>query len=67
MVLNSLKVVLVEKKRTGKWLSEKLGKNDATVSRWCRNEFQPSHETLFAIAKVLNVSVRKLLIETKKD
>lgn len=62
MELNRLKVVLVEKKRTGKWLAEKLGKNEATVSRWCTNESQPSLETLFAIAKVLNVDVRELLL-----
>lgn len=61
MELNRLKVVLVEKKRTGKWLAEKLGKNEATVSRWCTNESQPSLETLFAIAKVLNVDVREIL------
>lgn len=62
MELNRLKVVLVEKKRTGKWLAEKLGKNEATVSRWCTNESQPSLETLFAIAKALNVDVRELLV-----
>ena len=64
MELNRLKVVLVEQKRTGKWLAEKLGKNEATVSRWCTNESQPSLETLFAIAKALNVDVRVLLIPT---
>lgn len=66
MELNRLKVVLVERKRTGKWLAEKLGKNEATVSRWCTNEFQPSLETLFAIAKALNVDVRDLLVSTKE-
>lgn len=65
MELNRLKVVLVEKKRTGKWLAEKLVKNEATVSRWCTNESQPSLETLFAIAKALNVDVRELLISNK--
>jgi transcriptional regulator with XRE-family HTH domain len=66
MELNRLKVVLVEQKRTGKWLAEKLGKNEATVSRWCTNESQPSLETLFAIAKALNVDVKELLVSTKK-
>lgn len=65
MELNRLKVVLVEKKRTGKWLAEKLEKNEATVSRWCTNESQPSLETLFAIAEVLGVDVRELLVKTK--
>lgn len=65
MELNRLKIVLVEKKKTGKWLAEKLGKNEATVSRWCTNESQPSLETLFAIAKALNVDARELLVNTK--
>lgn len=65
MELNRLKVVLVERKRTGKWLAETLKKNKATVSRWCTNESQPSLETLFAIAKVLKVNVRELLVSTK--
>lgn len=54
----------MERKRTGKWLAESLGKNEATVSRWCTNESQPSLETLFAIAKVLKVDVRELLVST---
>ena len=65
MELNRLKVVLVEKKRTGKWLAETLGKNEATVSRWCANVSQPSLEILFAIAKALNVDVRELLMSKK--
>lgn len=49
--MNKLKVVLVEKKYTDKWFAEALGKNGATVSRWCTNESQPSLKTLFAIVK----------------
>ena len=64
---NRLKIVLAEKKRTGKWLAEKLGKNEATVSRWCTNESQPSIETLFEIAKALDVNVRELLTETESE
>mgnify|MGYP002526692205 FL=1 len=67
MDLNRLKVVLVEKKKTGKWLAEILGKNEATVSRWCTNESQPSLETLFEIAKVLDVDIKELLVSTKKQ
>ena len=66
MELNRLKVVLVEQKRTGKWLAETLGKNEATVSRWCSNVSQPSLEMLFAIAKALKVDVRELLVSTSK-
>lgn len=53
--INRLKVVLVEQQRTGKWLAETLGRNEATVSRWCTNETQPSLETLIEIANVLNI------------
>ena len=63
--INRLKVVLAEQGRTNKWLSEKLGKNTTTVSRWCTNEMQPSLETLTEIAEVLGVDVRELLVSTK--
>jgi transcriptional regulator with XRE-family HTH domain len=43
-----------------------LGKNEATVSRWCTNDYQPTLETLYAIAELLNVDIRELLISTKK-
>jgi len=33
--INQIKVVLAEKKRTNKWLAEQLGKDPATVSKWC--------------------------------
>jgi len=64
-VINRLKIILVEKDRTNKWLSEKLNKNKTTVSRWCTNEMQPSLETLVNIAEVLDVDVRELLVSTK--
>lgn len=61
--INRLKVVLVEKKRTGKWLVEQLGKDPATVSKWCTNVAQPGLETLVQISKVLEVDIRELLLE----
>lgn len=63
--INRLKVVLVEQGRTNKWLAEKLGKNTATVSRWCTNEMQPSLETLIDISEILGVDVRELIISTR--
>lgn len=60
--VNRLKVVLVEQNRTGKWLAEQLGKNEATVSRWCSNSAQPSLEMLVKIASVLNVNTKDLLM-----
>ena len=59
--INRLKVVLAEKKRTNKWLSEQVGKDPATVSKWCTNTMQPNLETLVAIAKALDVDVKDLL------
>ena len=67
MELNRLKIVLVEKKRTGKWLAEVLKKNEATISRWCTNESQPSIETLCEIAKVLDIDVKDLLVNSKEQ
>ncbi len=62
---NRIKAVLAEKGKTNIWLAEELGKNKTTVSKWCTNDVQPTIETLFLVAKVLNVDVRELLISTK--
>lgn len=59
--LNRLKVVLAEKKRTNKWLAEQLGKDPATVSKWCTNSAQPKLETIIEIAKCLGVTVNDLI------
>ena len=59
--LNRIKVVLAEKKRTNKWLAEQLGKDPATVSKWCTNSAQPNLENLMDIAKCLEVNVNELL------
>ena len=59
--LNRLKVVLAEKKRTNKWLAEQLGKDPATVSKWCTISAQPNLENLMEIAKCLEVDVNELL------
>ncbi|HIT16390.1 MAG TPA: helix-turn-helix transcriptional regulator [Candidatus Avimuribaculum pullicola] len=59
--INRLKVVLVEKKRTNKWLAEQLGKDPATVSKWCTNTSQPDLQTLTKIAFLLGVEVRDLI------
>lgn len=63
--INRIKVMLVECKRTSKWLAEQLGKDPATVSKWCTNTSQPGLETLLKIANLLNVDVRELIIKTK--
>ena len=64
--LNRLKLVLVEKNKTGKWLAEQLGKSACTVSNWCQNNIQPDLPTLDKIAKLLEVDVKVLLNNTEK-
>ena len=63
--INRIKIVLVEKKRTGKWLAEQLGKNSSTVSKWCSNVAQPDLATLVKIATLLEVDVQVLLVSSK--
>ena len=70
--INRLKLVLVEQKKGGsamlitswrapsKWLSEELGVNPSTVSKWCTNSSQPDIETLAKISRLLEVSVEDL-------
>ena len=58
--INCLKLVLVEQKKTSKWLSEALGVNPSTVSKWCTNSSQPDIETLARISKLLDVGVEDL-------
>jgi putative transcriptional regulator len=64
--INRIKVVLVEKRRTNKWLAEELGMNTTTISRWCRNDVQPPLETLVEVARLLDVDIRELLVPTKR-
>ena len=64
--INRIKVVLVEQKKTGKWLAEQLGKDPFTVSKWCSNKMQPSLEILVNIAKILDVDARELIVITKQ-
>ena len=59
--LNRLKLVLVEKKRTGVWLAQELGVSPVTISKWCSNITQPSLPTLSRIAELLDVDPRALL------
>ena len=63
--INRIKVVLVEKKRTSKWLSEQLRKDPATISKWCTNTSQPELVTLTKVAALLDVDVRQLINKTK--
>lgn len=59
--INRLKLVLVEKKRTGVWLVQELGVSPVTISKWCSNITQPSLSTLSKIADLLEIDPRVLL------
>ena len=59
--INRIKVVLVDKRKTNKWLAEQLNVAPTTVSKWCTNAAQPSLETLMQIAKLFEVQVDDLL------
>lgn len=59
--LNRIKVMLAEKKRTSKWLAGQLGKDPATVSKWCTNASQPTLDVLLTIADLLEVDYTELV------
>ena len=59
--INRIKFVLVEQRKTNKWLAEKLGKTQATVSRWAGNKAQPFLDKLVKIARLLKVEVKDLI------
>ena len=64
--INRLKAVLAEERKTNKWLAEKLGKTEITVSRWSQNRVQPSLDQLVEIARVLKVETKDLINENHK-
>lgn len=59
--VNRLKIVLVEKKKTNKWLAEQLDVNPSTVSKWCTNTSQPPLDILIQISQLLKVEVTELI------
>ena len=65
IVMNRIKVTLVEKQKTNRWLAEQMGKSENTISRWCSNKSQPSIAQLQEIANLLDVDVRTLRAPTK--
>ena len=65
--LNRIKLVLVEKNKTGKWLADELGQTPSTVSTWCQNAIQPDIKTLHEIANLLDMDVKDLLVSNKES
>ena len=66
-LVNRINMVLFEKKRTSKWLSEQLGVNPSTVSKWCTNTSQPDVACLLRIADLLEVDIKELLVREYKQ
>lgn len=61
--MNRIKEVLIEKGIKQTWLAEKLGKSYNMVNSYTSNRRQPSIETLYQIADLLQVSAKDLLID----
>ena len=60
--VNRIKLVLVEKKRTNKWLAEQLGVDPSTVSKWYTNTSQPDLACILKIADLLEVDLKELFV-----
>lgn len=58
---NRIKVVLAEKNLQNKWLAEKLGRDQATISKWSTNACQPPLEALIQISQILDVDIQDLI------
>ncbi|MDH6357342.1 helix-turn-helix transcriptional regulator [Parabacteroides sp. PF5-9] len=66
MKMNRIKEALQEKGLTQVWLAGELDKSFKMVNAYACNRKQPSLETLFRIAELLNVDVRKLIVSNKE-
>lgn len=64
--INRIKIALAERNKTNRWLAEKTGKSDITISRWVQNKTQPSLELLVEIAKVLEISPKDLINDIRQ-
>ena len=64
--INRIKIALAEQNKTNRWLAEKTGKSDITISRWVQNKTQPSLEQLVEIAKALEISPKDIINDIKQ-
>ncbi|WP_286971938.1 helix-turn-helix domain-containing protein [Flavobacterium sp. UBA4854] len=65
--MNRIKEILEQKGIKQTWLAEQLGKSYNIVNGYVQNRQQPRLEVLYDIAKILDVSVKELLIEIKDE
>lgn len=59
--MNCIKQVLDQKGIKQRWLADQLGKSFCIVNAYVCNRRQPSLETLFEIARLLNVDPKDLI------
>lgn len=64
--MNRIKIVLDQKGIKQKWFAEKIGKSFNMVNSYAQNRSQPSIETLYRIASVLDVEVERTFFTPKK-
>ena len=64
--INRIKVVLVEKKKTSRWLAAQLNVTPSTVSKWCTNSSQPDIATVLKISDLLQVDIKELIVPEYK-
>lgn len=67
MQLNRIKAVLAEKQKKAKDVYEVLELNRVTFSKYSRNAGQPTLETLFKIAIILDCDVCELINTKGKE
>ena len=64
--INRIKIVLVEKKKTSRWLAAQLNVTPSTVSKWCTNSSQPDIATVLKISDLLEVDIKELIVREYK-
>lgn len=64
IIINRLAAVLKEEQVSNKALSESLGYEPATVSKWATNTIQPPLSTFLRIALFLNRDLKDLFVST---
>lgn len=67
MYPNRIRVVLAEKQLTNRWLANKLGVTEITISRWVTNKVQPSMAQFIKNQKLLQVELTSLLEKYETD
>ena len=65
--MNRIKEALQERGIKQTWLAEKLGKSYNMVNSYAQNRQQPRLEVLMAIADILDIDVKELIVSNKEQ